>query len=142
MKVKVVNKSEYPLPKFATPGSAGVDLVANIENEITLQPFARELVPTGLFVALPEGTELQVRPRSGLALKHGVTVCNTPGTVDCDYRNEVKVILINLSNEPYVLRPGERIAQAVLNRYERFDWEEVESLDETERKGGFGSTGK
>lgn len=142
MKVKVVNKSEYPLPKFATSGSAGVDLTANIEDTVYLNPFERVLIPTGLFVALPEGTELQIRPRSGLALKHGITVCNTPGTVDADYRNEVKVILINLSNETYALRPGERIAQAVLNRYERFEWEEVETLDETERKGGFGSTGK
>lgn len=142
MKVKVVNKSEYPLPKFATSGSAGVDLIANIEDTVYLNPFERVLIPTGLFVALPEGTELQIRPRSGLALKHGITVCNTPGTVDSDYRNEVKVILINLSNETYALRPGERIAQAVLNRYERFEWEEVETLDETERKGGFGSTGK
>ena len=142
MKVKVVNKSDYPLPKYQTTLSAGVDLVANINEAIKLEPMARELVPTGLFMALPEGTELQIRPRSGLALKHGITVCNTPGTVDADYRNEVKVILINLSNEAYTIQPGERIAQAVLNAYTRIDWEEVDTLEETDRKGGFGSTGK
>jgi dUTP pyrophosphatase len=142
MKVKVVNKSDYPLPKYQTLSSAGVDLVANINEALKLEPMARELVPTGLFMALPEGTELQIRPRSGLALKHGITVCNTPGTVDADYRNEVKVILINLSNEAYTIQPGERIAQAVLNAYARIDWEEVDTLEETDRKGGFGSTGK
>ncbi len=142
MKVRVVNKSDYPLPKYQTSSSAGVDLVANINEPIQLEPMQRELVPTGLFMALPEGTELQIRPRSGLALKHGITVCNTPGTVDADYRNEVKVILINLSTEPYIIRPGERIAQAVLHAYSKIDWEEVDNLEETDRKGGFGSTGK
>ena len=142
MKVQIVNKSAYEAPFYATVNSAGMDLKANIEEPITLAPLQRAMVPTGLYIALPEGTEAQVRPRSGLAAKHGVTVLNTPGTIDADYRGEIKVILVNLSNEPFTINPGERIAQMVVARYEKVKWDEVESLDETERgAGGFGSTG-
>lgn len=142
MKVQIVNKSVYEAPFYATVNSAGMDLKANIEEPITLAPLQRAMVPTGLYIALPEGTEAQVRPRSGLAAKHGVTVLNTPGTIDADYRGEIKVILVNLSNEPFTINPGERIAQMVVARYEKVEWDEVESLDETERgTGGFGSTG-
>lgn len=143
MKVKIVNKSGYPVPEYATPSSAGLDLKANIEVPVTLEPFARAMVPTGLFIALPEGTEAQIRPRSGLAAKHGITVLNSPGTIDADYRGEIKVILVNLSNEAFVVNPGERIAQMVVARYDQVQWDEVEVLDETRRgEGGFGSTGK
>ena len=143
MKVKIVNHSPYPCPAYATPQSAGVDLKANLEASITLQPLQRTLVPTGLFIALPAGFEAQVRPRSGLAAKHGITVLNTPGTIDADYRGEIKVILVNLSQEPFEIVPGERIAQMVIARHEQVEWEEVEELDATERgTGGFGSTGK
>ena len=142
MKVQIVNKSAYEAPFYATVNSAGMDLKANIEEPITLAPLQRAMVPTGLYIALPEGTEAQVRPRSGLAAKHGVTVLNTPGTIDADYRGEIKVILVNLSNEPFTINPGERIAQMVVARYEKAEWDEVESLDQTERgAGGFGSTG-
>ncbi|MBO5901295.1 MAG: dUTP diphosphatase [Alistipes sp.] len=142
MKVQIVNKSAYEAPFYATVYSAGMDLKANIEEPITLAPLQRAMVPTGLYIALPEGTEAQIRPRSGLAAKHGVTVLNTPGTIDADYRGEIKVILVNLSNEPFTINPGERIAQMVVARYEKVEWNEVESLDETERgAGGFGSTG-
>ena len=142
MKVQIVNKSAYEAPFYATVNSAGMDLKANIEEPITLAPLQRAMVPTGLYIALPEGTEAQVRPRSGLAAKHGVTVLNTPGTIDADYRGEIKVILVNLSNEPFTITPGERIAQMVVARYEKVEWYEVESLDQTERgAGGFGSTG-
>lgn len=142
MKVKIVNKSSYPTPAYATGKSAGMDLKANIDAPITLGPLERAMVPTGLFIALPDGTEAQVRPRSGLAAKHGISVLNAPGTVDADYRGEVKVILVNLSNEPFVINPGERIAQMVVAKYETVEWDEVEVLDETERgAGGFGSTG-
>ena len=142
MKVQIVNKSAYEAPFYATVNSAGMDLKANIEESITLAPLQRAMVPTGLYIALPEGTEAQVRPRSGLAAKHGVTVLNTPGTIDADYRGEIKVILVNLSNDPFTINPGERIAQMVVARYEKVEWDEVESLDETERgAGGFGSTG-
>jgi len=120
-----------------------MDLKANIDEPVTLGPLERAMIPTGLFIALPDGTEAQVRPRSGLAAKHGISVLNAPGTIDADYRGEVKVILVNLSNEPFVVNPGERIAQMVVARYEKVEWEEVESLDETERgAGGFGSTGR
>ena len=120
-----------------------MDLKANIEQPITLGPLERAMVPTGLFIALPDGTEAQVRPRSGLAAKHGISVLNAPGTIDADYRGEVKVILVNLSNEPFVINPGERIAQMVVARYEKVEWEDVEVLDDTERgTGGFGSTGR
>lgn len=120
-----------------------MDLKANIEEPVTLAPLQRAMIPTGLFIALPDGTEAQVRPRSGLAAKHGISVLNSPGTIDADYRGEIKVILVNLSNEPFVINPGERIAQMVVARYEKVMWDEVEVLDETERgAGGFGSTGK
>lgn len=143
MKVKIVNKSAYPTPTYATEKSAGMDLMANIDAPITLGPLERALVPTGLYIALPDGTEAQVRPRSGLAAKYGISVLNAPGTIDADYRGEVKVILVNLSNEPFVVNPGERIAQMVVARYEKVEWEETVSLDETERgEGGFGSTGR
>ena len=143
MEIKIVNKSAYPLPEYATALSAGLDLKANITEPVTLNPLERVLVPTGLFIALPEGTEAQVRPRSGLAAKHGITVLNSPGTIDADYRGEIKVILVNLSNEPFVINPGERIAQMVVARFERAQWVEVQKLDSTERgEGGFGSTGR
>lgn len=143
MKVKVINRSPFPLPEYATPLSAGLDLKAAIQESIVLLPLQRALVPTGLFIALPEGYEAQVRPRSGLAAKHGITVLNSPGTIDADYRGEVKVILVNLSDEPFTIVPGERIAQLVAARFEQVEWELSESLDETSRgEGGFGSTGR
>lgn len=143
MQVKIVNLSKHPLPEYATPQSAGLDLRANIEAPITLNPLERTLVPTGLYIALPEGYEAQVRPRSGLALKHGITVLNSPGTVDADYRGELRVILVNLSNEPFVINDGERIAQMVVTKHEQVEWQPVEVLEDTERgAGGFGHTGK
>ncbi|MCI7177853.1 MAG: dUTP diphosphatase [Candidatus Cryptobacteroides sp.] len=143
MKVRIINDSRWDAPSYATEGSAGVDLKANIDDPITLTPLQRVVVPTGLRIALPKGTEAQVRPRSGLAAKHGITVLNTPGTIDADYRGEVGVILINLSDKDFVINPGERVAQMVLARYERFEWEEVEQLDSTSRgEGGLGSTGR
>lgn len=143
MKVRIINDSRWDAPSYATEGSAGVDLKANIDDPITLAPLQRVVVPTGLRIALPKGTEAQVRPRSGLAAKHGITVLNTPGTIDADYRGEVGVILINLSDKDFVIHPGERVAQMVLARYERFEWEEVEQLDSTSRgEGGLGSTGR
>jgi dUTP pyrophosphatase len=143
MKVRIVNHSPYPCPAYATPLSAGLDLKANIAEPIVLQPLQRVLVPTGLYIALPPGYEAQVRPRSGLALKHGITVLNSPGTVDADYRGELRTILVNLSDQPFEIVPGERIAQLVVARHEQVEWEEVEALDSTERgAGGFGSTGK
>ena len=143
MKVSVINRSPWPLPEYATALSAGLDLKADIPESITLQPLQRALVPTGLFIALPKGFEAQVRPRSGLAAKHGITVLNTPGTIDADYRGEIKVILVNLSQDPFEIVPGERIAQMVVARHETVEWEAVEQLDSTDRgAGGFGSTGK
>lgn len=143
MKIKIVNSSHHPLPQYATPLSAGLDLRANLDAPITLQPMERRLVPTGLRIALPEGYEAQVRPRSGLALKHGITLLNTPGTIDADYRGEIGVIMVNLSTEPFTIADGERIAQLVIARYEQAEWLETDALDETERgKGGFGHTGK
>ena len=143
IKVKIINHSPYPCPAYATPLSAGVDLKANLEQPVVLQPLGRALIPTGLFIALPAGYEAQVRPRSGLALKHGITVLNSPGTVDADYRGELKCILVNLSDEPFTIEPGERIAQMVVARHEQVEWEPVEELDDTQRgAGGFGSTGK
>ena len=143
MKVQIVNRSLYPCPAYATPLSAGMDLKANLSEPVTLGPLERTMVPTGLYIALPEGYEAQIRPRSGLAARHGITVTNAPGTVDADYRGEVCVLLVNLSNEPFVINPGERIAQMVIARHEKAEWVEVESLDETERgAGGFGSTGR
>lgn len=142
MKVKVINKSNFPLPEYKTKGAAGVDLKANIEEEIVLKPLERKLIPTGLYVEIPEGYEGQVRPRSGLAIKHGVTVLNAPGTIDSDYRGEICVILINLGNEDFVINPGDRIAQFVLNKYECIDFELMDKLSDTERgEGGFGHTG-
>jgi dUTP pyrophosphatase len=143
MKVEIVNKSGQPLPAYATELSAGMDLRADLESPITLGPLERALVPTGLYIALPAGYEAQVRPRSGLAAKRGVTVLNTPGTIDADYRGEIKVILVNLSSTPFEIVPGERIAQMVVARHERVEWDEVDVLDETARgAGGFGSTGR
>lgn len=143
MKVKIVNRSSFPTPAYATEKSAGMDLKADIKEPVTLAPLERVMIPTGLFMALPDGTEAQVRPRSGLAAKHGISVLNAPGTIDADYRGEVKVILVNLSNDTFVINPGERIAQMVVARYEKVEWDEVEVLDETERgEGGFGSTGR
>ncbi len=143
MEVKIVNKSAWPTPAYATDSAAGMDLKANIQEPIDLAPLARTLVPTGLYIALPEGMEAQIRPRSGLAAKFGVTVLNSPGTIDADYRGEIKVILVNLSDSHFVINPGERIAQMVVAKYEKVQWAEVETLDETERgAGGFGSTGR
>lgn len=143
MKIKIVNSSHHPLPQYATPLSAGLDLRANLDAPITLQPMERRLVPTGLRIALSEGYEAQVRPRSGLALKHGITLLNTPGTIDADYRGEIGVIMVNLSTEPFTIADGERIAQLVIARYEQAEWLETDALDETERgEGGFGHTGK
>ena len=142
MEIQIINKSHHPLPQYATPQSAGMDLRANLDEPITLQPLQRTLVPTGLFMALPAGYEAQVRPRSGLALKHGLTVLNTPGTIDADYRGEIGVVLINLSKEDFVVNDGERIAQMVIARHEQGDFVVVEELDETERgEGGYGHTG-
>ena len=143
MKVQVINKSKHPLPQYATSLSAGMDLRANIDSPIVLKPLQRCLVPTGIFMALPEGFEAQVRPRIGLAIKKGISVLNSPGTIDADYRGEVCVILVNLSTEDFVIEDGERIAQMVIARYEQAEWQEVDVLDETERgAGGFGHTGK
>ena len=143
MQVPIINRSHHPLPEYATPLSAGVDLRANLEAPLVLQPMQRALVPTGLYIALPAGVEAQVRPRSGLAIKHGITVLNSPGTIDADYRGEICVILANLSEVPFTINDGERIAQMVIARHEQVQWEEVEELDATERgAGGFGSTGK
>ena len=143
MKVKIVNRSAYPTPAYATEKSAGVDLKANITEPVTLAPLERAMIPTGLFIALPDGTEAQVRPRSGLAAKYGISVMNSPGTIDADYRGEVKVILVNLSNEPFEVKPGERIAQAVVAAHATVEWNEVQELGTTERgAGGFGSTGR
>ena len=142
MKVKVINKGHQPLPAYATPQSAGLDLRANLESPVVLLPMERRLIPTGLYIALPPGYEAQVRPRSGLALKHGITVLNSPGTIDADYRGEVGVLLINLSHEPFTVNDGERIAQMVVARHEQAAFEPVELLDETERgAGGYGHTG-
>lgn len=142
MLIDIINKSRHALPAYATALSAGMDLRANIDAPITLQPLERRLVPTGLYIALPAGYEGQVRPRSGLATKHGITVINAPGTIDADYRGEVRVSLVNLSNEPFTIEDGERIAQLVVARHETAEWHVVETLDETERgAGGWGSTG-
>lgn len=142
MKVQIINKSKHSLPQYATSSSAGMDLRANLDNPIVLKPLQRCLVPTGLYIALPEGFEAQIRPRSGLALKKGITLLNTPGTIDADYRGEIGVIVINLSAEDFIIEDGERIAQMVITRYEQAEWQEVEVLEDTERgAGGFGHTG-
>lgn len=141
-KIRIINRGSQQLPAYATPQSAGMDLRANIEDPITLRPLERRIVPTGLYIALPEGYEAQVRPRSGLALKHGITVLNSPGTIDSDYRGEIGVLLINLSDTPFVINVGERIAQMVVARHEQAELIEVEELDDTERgAGGYGHTG-
>lgn len=143
LNIKIVNHSHHPLPAYATALSAGMDLRANLDNPVVLPPLGRALIPTGLFMAIPAGYEAQVRPRSGLALKKGITLLNTPGTIDADYRGELGVILVNLSNEPFTVNDGERIAQLVVARYEVVEWAPVEVLDETERgEGGFGHTGR
>lgn len=143
MEIKIINKSKHDLPQYATEASAGLDLRANIDSPLTLNSLERVLVKTGLFIELPIGYEAQVRPRSGLAFKNGVTVLNTPGTIDADYRGEIGVILVNLSNTPFVIEDGERVAQLVIAKHEQADWVLVEELAETERgAGGFGSTGK
>ncbi|WP_083316677.1 MULTISPECIES: dUTP diphosphatase [unclassified Prevotella] len=142
MDIKVVNKGHQPLPKYATPQSAGMDLRANIEAPITLKPMERRLIPTGLYIALPVGYEAQIRPRSGLALKHGITVLNTPGTIDADYRGELMVLLVNFSDSDFIINDGERIAQMVIARHEQGIFEVVEALGDTERgTGGYGHTG-
>lgn len=143
MEIQIINRSHHPLPTYATALSAGMDLRANIEEPIVLKPLERRLVPTGLFIALPAGYEAQVRPRSGLALKHGIGVLNSPGTIDADYRGEIGVILVNLSNQEFVINDGERIAQMVVARHETVEWKPVEELTATERgAGGFGHTGR
>ena len=143
MKIKIINKSHHPMPAYATPQSAGMDIRANLTESVELKPFERKLIPTGLYIALPEGYEAQLRPRSGLALKHGLTLLNTPGTIDADYRGEIGVILVNLSTEPFTIADGERICQMVIATHAHVEWEAVETLDETERgAGGFGHTGK
>lgn len=142
MKCRIINRSGNELPAYATESSAGMDLRADIAEPLEIKPLQRAMVPTGIFIALPEGTEAQVRPRSGLAAKYGVTVLNSPGTIDADYRGEVKVILVNLSDMVFIVNPGDRIAQMVIARYEKVEWEACDSLDETSRgEGGFGSTG-
>ena len=142
MTVEIINKSKHAIPNYETEGAAGMDLKANIDTPITLKPLERAIVKTGLFIALPLGFEAQVRPRSGLAAKKGITVLNSPGTVDADYRGEIGVILVNLSNEDFIVNDGERIAQLVIAKHERISWQEVEILSETQRgSGGFGSTG-
>ena len=142
VKVKIINRSHHPLPTYATPQSAGMDLRANISDGITLHPMERKLIPTGLFIALPAGYEAQIRPRSGLALKHGITVLNTPGTIDADYRGELMVLLVNFSQEDFVVNDGERIAQMVIARHEQGELMTAALLDDTERgAGGYGHTG-
>ncbi len=143
MKVKIVNKSRHSLPEYATSSSAGMDLRANIEEAVVLKPLQRSLIPTGIYIQLPEGYEAQIRPRSGLAIKHGISIVNAPGTIDADYRGEIRVVLVNLSNEDFVVNDGDRVCQMVISQYTRVEWERVEVLDETERgAGGFGHTGK
>lgn len=143
MQVKIINNSPHPLPQYATPGSAGADLRAHLEGPLELGPMERALVPTGLRIELPEGYEAQVRPRSGLAARQGITLLNSPGTIDSDYRGEIKILLVNLSSSPEVIQPGDRIAQLVVAPYTRAEWTLTADLDSTDRaEGGFGSTGK
>jgi dUTP pyrophosphatase len=142
MKVRIINNSNHELPEYGTPSSAGVDLRANLQEAKILKPLERSLIPTGLFIELPVGYEAQIRPRSGLAFKHGITVLNTPGTIDADYRGEIKVILVNLSNQEFKIENGERIAQMVIASHERVEWQQTDSLEDTQRgAGGFGHTG-
>jgi len=143
MKIKVINQSKHPLPEYQTPLAAGLDLRANLDEPVLFKPLERKLIGTGLFIELPKGYEAQIRPRSGLAFKYGLSVLNTPGTVDADYRGEVKVLLVNLSNEPFTVEDGERIAQMVVAKHEQIHWELVDELSDTQRgSGGYGSTGK
>lgn len=142
MKVNIINKSPHPLPQYHTPHAAAFDLTANLEAPVVLAPMQRALISTGLFIALPPGYEAQIRPRSGLSLKHGVTMVNAPGTIDADYRGEWGVLLINLGQEPYTVHSGDRIAQVVVAKHEVVEWQEVAELNQTKRSGGFGSTGK
>lgn len=143
MQIKIVNKSNHSLPEYATPYSAGMDLRANIAEPVLLKPLQRALIPTGIYIQLPEGYEAQIRPRSGLAIKHGISIVNSPGTIDADYRGEIGVILVNLSSEDFVVNNGERICQMVIAKHEHISWEQVDKLDESERgAGGFGHTGK
>lgn len=142
VQVSIINRSHHALPSYSTPLSAGMDIRANLDEPITLQPGERRLIPTGLFIALPEGYEAQIRPRSGLAIKKGITVLNSPGTIDADYRGEIGIIIINHSDEAFIIEDGERVGQMVVARYNRVEWNETDSLDETERgAGGFGHTG-
>ncbi|HEU4471714.1 MAG TPA: dUTP diphosphatase [Flavisolibacter sp.] len=143
IEIKIVNHSNNPLPAYATEGASGMDLRADLVRPVTLKPFERTLVPTGIYIELPSGFEAQVRPRSGLAIRHGITCLNSPGTIDSDYRGEIKIVLVNLSTEEHVINPGDRIAQLVLQRFEQVEWKEVTVLTETLRnEAGFGSTGK
>jgi dUTP pyrophosphatase len=143
VQIKIVNESANPLPQYATKGSSGMDIKASLDIPLTLQPLQRTLIPTGLFVEIPTGYEIQIRPRSGLAIKQGITCLNSPGTIDSDYRGEIKIVLINLSSEEQVVNPGDRIAQMIIQKVERAEFEQVEILNETERAaGGFGHTGK
>ncbi len=143
MQVKIVNKSKHSLPEYATALSAGMDLRANIDEPVTLRPLQRSLIPTGIYIQLSEGYEAQIRPRSGLAVKHGISIVNSPGTIDADYRGEIRVILVNLSDEDFIINDGERICQMIIARHTRVEWLQVDDLDETERgSGGFGHTGK
>jgi dUTP pyrophosphatase len=142
MTIRIINKSKNSLPAYETVHSAGMDLRADLESQVTLNPMERKLVPTGLYIELPEGFEAQIRPRSGLAFKHGISIANSPGTIDADYRGEIKVLLINLSNEAYSINTGDRIAQMIIARHEKVDWQKVEALNETSRgAGGYGHTG-
>jgi dUTP pyrophosphatase len=142
MTVKIINRSRWPLPEYASPLAVGMDVKADLEQSIVLGPLERVMVPTGLYVELPEGYEMQIRPRSGLAARHGVTVLNSPGTIDADYRGEIRIILVNLSDVPFEIVPGERIAQAVVARFTHIEWQQADALSETSRgSGGFGSTG-
>lgn len=143
MNIRIINRSKHPLPEYGTPHSAGMDLRAELQEDVILKPLQRALVPTGLYIELPEGYEAQVRPRSGLAIKHGISVLNTPGTIDADYRGEIRVILINLSDTDFVVKDGERIAQMIVSKHEKAEWVQVDELQETERgEGGFGHTGR
>ncbi|MDD3788322.1 MAG: dUTP diphosphatase [Petrimonas sp.] len=143
MEIKIVNKSKHPLPEYATPHSAGMDLRASIDEPVVLKPLQRALIPTGLYIQLPEGYEAQIRPRSGLAIKHGISIVNSPGTIDADYRGEIRVILVNLSDQEFVINDGERICQMVIAQHAHAKWQQADELDETERgAGGFGHTGK
>jgi len=142
IRVNIINQSKHALPSYQTLQSAGMDLRANLDMPLTLKPLQRALIPTGLFIELPEGHEAQIRPRSGLAFKHGISIVNSPGTIDADYRGEIKVLLVNLSDQDFVVEDGERIAQMVVAKYERVEWQQAEALSDTERgKGGYGSTG-